>query len=334
MLCIQIRRRPSPLRWTPGIGSPLCPESQQWRWSTPCPSLAIASNGSWCSTATADPSEVRPTAVITSATAEAGAALGLRLLAGSWWERGQSGVAVISRAAADRYFGGVARAVGRRFQVGEADATVDVRIIGVSNDVANTDRTAMPPPRVWLPLSERSRRFSFVIKAEESQGLASSIRATVVATAAAVPIEGLQTFDAALQQAASSDYVVIGSLTGFAMLALLLASTGLFGVVSYAVAQRTAEFGTRMALGASARDVVQLVVRQSLTLLLIGLAIGLTSGIGVGFAMSSLLSGISPTDPLSIGAVLALLAFVTVMATAMPAWRASRIDPAIALRMG
>jgi ABC-type antimicrobial peptide transport system permease subunit len=166
-----------------------------------------------------------------------------------------------------------------------------------------------------------------VIKAEEPLALASSIRATVVATAAAVPIEGLQTFDAALQQAASSDYVVIGSLTGFAMLALVLASTGLFGVVSFAVAQRTAEFGTRLALGVSARDVVQLVVRQSLTLLLIGLGTGLSSGIGIGFAMSSLPYEISPMDPLSIGAVLALLALVTLTATALPAWRASRIDP-------
>ncbi len=151
-------------------------------------------------------------------------------------------------------------------------------------------------------------------------------------TPPAVPIEYLQTFDDALAKAASSDYVIIGMLTGFAILALVLASTGLFGVVSYAVAQRTAEFGTRMALGASAGNVIAIVARDSARLLAIGLAIGLAGGIGVGFTMKSVLFGLSPTDPLTLAAVIALLTTVTLLATALPAWRASRIDPVIALR--
>ncbi|HEX6213473.1 MAG TPA: FtsX-like permease family protein, partial [Vicinamibacterales bacterium] len=142
----------------------------------------------------------------------------------------------------------------------------------------------------------------------------------------------LMTFDAALDQAASSDYVVIGMLAGFALLALVLASTGLFGVVSYAVAQRTAEFGTRMALGARAADVVRLVAKEAVVLLAIGLAIGLSGGIGVAFGMQSLLFGLSPADPVSIATVVALLSLVMMTATALPAWKASRIDPVIALR--
>jgi putative ABC transport system permease protein len=113
---------------------------------------------------------------------------------------------------------------------------------------------------------------------------------------------------------------------------LVLAATGLFGVVSFAVSQRTAEFGTRMALGASAGDVMGLVVRQSVRLLLIGVGIGLTLGVGAGFAMGGALNGLSPLDPISIGSVIALLVMVTLAATAWPAWRASRIDPVIALR--
>jgi ABC-type antimicrobial peptide transport system permease subunit len=158
------------------------------------------------------------------------------------------------------------------------------------------------------------------------------VRAVVAARAPAVPIEYLGTFDDALARAASSDYVIIGMLTGFAILALVLASTGLFGVVSYAVAQRTAEFGTRMALGASAADVVRIVARDSVRLLAIGLSIGLAGGIGVGFTMKSVLFGLSPADPLTLASVVALLTTVTLLATALPAWRASRIDPVIALR--
>jgi len=155
----------------------------------------------------------------------------------------------------------------------------------------------------------------------------------VATHAAAVPIDFLLTWDDELAREASSDFVIIGMLSGFALLALVLAASGLFGVVSYTVAQRTAEFGTRMALGARAIDVVNLVARDSAKLLAVGLAIGLAGGIGVGFAMKSLLFGLSPSDPLTIGSVVTLLSIVTITATALPAWRAARIDPVIALRI-
>jgi ABC-type antimicrobial peptide transport system permease subunit len=116
------------------------------------------------------------------------------------------------------------------------------------------------------------------------------------------------------------------------MIALLLATSGLFGVISYTVAQRTPEFGTRMALGASAWDVISLVARQSLALALIGLTVGLIGGVGVGFTMGSLLYGTSPADAATLAGVSVLLTLVSFVATAIPAWRASRIDPVIALR--
>src|SRR5688572_1299588 len=276
--------------------------------------------------------EAQPTAVVTGISHDAGRALGLRLLTGEWWSDGSRDVAVISEAAARRYFGGVEHAIGRFLTVSQDDRLIRARVIGVSSDVANTDRTVSPPARVWLPLDPRARRFAYVVKAQNPAALSSSVRTVVATHAPAVPIEYLMTFDAALAQAASSDYAVIGMLAGFAVLALVLASTGLFGVVSYTVAQRTAEFGTRMALGARAVDVVRLVAKESLVLLAIGLGIGLAGGIGVAFAMQSVLYELSPTDPVSIATVIALLSLVTMTATALPAWKASRIDPVIALR--
>jgi ABC-type antimicrobial peptide transport system permease subunit len=151
--------------------------------------------------------------------------------------------------------------------------------------------------------------------------------------ASGVPVENLLRFTEALARAQSSDYVIIATLGGFALVALLLASAGLFGVVSYSVSQRTAEFGTRIALGATAWDVVRLVARQSLGLVAAGLAGGLAGGIAVGFSMGSLLFGTSPADPATLIGVAALLTAVAVTATAIPAWRASRIDPVIALRI-
>jgi hypothetical protein len=282
--------------------------------------------------AVADDQEARPSAVVTGASADAARALGVRLLAGEWWRDGARDVAVIAETTARRYFGGVDRAVGRSVSVTQGERQVEARVIGVASDVANTDRTEVPPARVWIPLDPAARRFAYLVRATNPAAVASQVRTVVAAQAPAVPIEYLMTFDAGLAQAASSDYVVIGMLAFFAVLALVLASTGLFGVVSYAVAQRTAEFGTRMALGARAWDVVRLVARESTVMLAIGLAIGLAGGVGVASTMKSVLFGLSPADPLTLLSVIALLAAVTVTATAVPAWRAARIDPVVALR--
>lgn len=279
-----------------------------------------------------DASQAQPTAVITGLSADGGPALGLRLLAGEWWADGARNVAVISESAARRHFGGVEQAIGRFVSLSEGEQLRRARVIGVATDVANTNRTEAPPPRVFLPLDPDARRFAYLVKTPDPAPLAGAVRTVIAAKAPAVPIEYLMTFDDALAQAASSDYAVIGMLAGFAVLALVLASTGLFGVVSYTVAQRTAEFGTRMALGAQTSDVVRLVARESIVLLAIGLSIGLAGGIGVAFTMQSVLYGLSPTDPTTIGSVVALLSMVTLAATALPAWRASRIDPVIALR--
>jgi ABC-type antimicrobial peptide transport system permease subunit len=283
-------------------------------------------------TAVSDTRDARPTAVVTGASAGAATVFGLTMLTGEWWTEGATNVAVIGETAARRFFGGVDRAVGRTLSLSRGDATVAARVIGVTSDVANTNRTEAPPARVWVPLDAQARRFSYVVRAADPAGLSGQARAVVATQAPVVPIDYLETFDAALAEAASSDYVVIGMLAGFALLALVLATTGLFGVVSYAVAQRTAEFGTRMALGARAADLVGLVAREAAIMLAMGLTIGLTGGVAVATTMTSLLYGLSPADPLTLAAVIALLAVVTIAATAWPALRAARIDPVIALR--
>jgi putative ABC transport system permease protein len=282
--------------------------------------------------AVADAKEARPTATITAASADTARALGLNMLTGEWWSDGARDVAVIGETTARRYFGGVDGAVGRSVSMSQGDRVVQARVIGVTSDVANTDRTEVPPARVWVPLDPRARRFAYLVRADEPAALANQVRTVVATQAQAVPIEYLNTFDGALDQAASSDYAIIGMLAGFAVLALVLASTGLFGVVSYGVAQRSAEFGTRMALGARASDVVRLVAKEAAVILAIGLTIGLAGGIAVASTMGSVLEGLSPTDPLTLGSVIALLSLVTLTATALPAWKASRIDPVIALR--
>ncbi len=278
------------------------------------------------------PGAPTPTAIVTGGRADAAGTLGVSLRAGAWWVEGTSGGAVISQTAAERYFDGVEGAIGRHLSLQGDDARGVYQVVGVSTDIANTDRTEAAPARIWIPMSPATRRMTFIIEGPDPGALASGVRTVVASVAPAVPVENLRTFTEAIRRAEASDYVIIGVLGGFAIVALLLATSGLFGVVSYTVAQRTAEFGTRMALGAGAWDVICLVARQSLGLVAIGLLVGLAGGIGVGFTMGSMLYGTSPADPATLGGVAAMLVMVTLIATALPAWRASRIDPVVALR--
>jgi putative ABC transport system permease protein len=278
-------------------------------------------------------SESRPMVIATGTTDGAASVLGLTLMAGRWWTSSDSGGVVVGRETAVRYLGGIEAAVGRSVSLWRGGNASTVQVIGVVNDVATGDPMDWMPPRVWLPISEDTRRVTFAVRTtRDPSTLTSEVRGVVARATPAVPIERLSTLSAALEVAASSDYVVVQVLAGFALLALVLAATGIFGVLSFSASQRTAEFGTRIALGASTFDVVRLVAGQALVFLACGLGIGLSGGLAVAFSMRGLLFDLSPIDPVTIAGVCAMLAVVTVAATALPAWRAGRVDPVTALR--
>jgi ABC-type antimicrobial peptide transport system permease subunit len=280
-----------------------------------------------------DANQSRPMVVATGTTERADAVFGLRMIAGQWWNAGERDVVVIGRETAVRYLGAVEGAIGRTVKLWRGAQESSVRIVGVVNDVASGDVMDWMRPRVWLPIADTARRVTFVVRTtREPAVLIRDIRGVIARTTPAIPIETLNSLPAELERAASSDYVVVQVLAGFALLALMLAATGIFGVLSFSASQRTAEFGTRIALGASTFDVIRLVARQALVFLVCGLAIGLTGGAAVAFSMRGLLFDLSPLDPVTIGGVSAMLAVVTVAATALPAWRAGRVDPVTALR--
>jgi predicted permease len=283
------------------------------------------------------PGELRPAAAVSQTTAGGGAALGLSLLAGEWWSRdaddGERGVAVVSRATADRYLGGPARALGRQLTMTSGSSKRTVRVIGVSNDVRSGQMTVEAVPRIWVPFEPGTRHMTFLIRTRSApDSIAAAVRTAVPGVAPAIPIEDLQTTPERLIRAQSSDFIVVSMLAGFALLALGLSATGLFGLVSYSVSQRTSEFGTRLALGARGRDLVRLVAGGAARLIGAGLAIGLAGGVAVGHGMRGVLYRTAPGDPVTIAGVAGLLALIAVLATLLPAVRAARLDPLQALK--
>jgi len=162
--------------------------------------------------------------------------------------------------------------------------------------------------------------------------LAEAARAAVYAIDGNLPVSNIRTLDAIVAKSISQQRFYMLLLTIFAGIALVLAAVGIFGVLSYAVSQRTREIGIRMALGAQGRSVVHLVVRQAMILVGFGVGAGLLLGLIVSQMMAKMLFDITPTDPTTFAAVAAVLGAVALLASYLPARRATRVDPIVALR--
>src|SRR5262249_43911003 len=145
-------------------------------------------------------------------------------------------------------------------------------------------------------------------------------------------INGIQTLDEIVGTSVAQPQLVERVVVAFAMLALALACVGIYGVMSFSVAERTREFAVRMALGASPRQILRLVLREGLGLTLAGTAVGLAAALALTRLMASLLFGVSATDPLTFGAAVVVMALTALVACSVPAWRGMRLPPVRALR--
>ena len=247
---------------------------------------------------------------------------------------GRAPVAVINKEMATRYFGGIDRAVGSRLAlVGDAFAPGGVEVIGVAGDVLRNDLEGINP-QVFLPAGQRAMKtISLVVRTTDPFALASSVRAHVRALDPDVPLYELRPFKQALDEDLSSLRVLGGMFVAFALLALVLAASGLYAVVSYATAQRVKEFGVRVALGALPGDITRMMLGQTARLVGIGLALGLVGGRLLSMGATTLLYRISPSDPITYVLVAMTLGTVALVAAYVPVRRATTIDPVSALRL-
>jgi predicted permease len=243
-------------------------------------------------------------------------------------------VVVVNRELARRYFGSADRALGQRVSLGRSDEPATWRVIvGVVGDTRPADITAPPDPELYLPLSqEAARGVSFMIRAPGGDGVAASIRRVMRDVDPALAVYELRTMDQALAIERSSDVMLTGLFVSFAVIALVLAATGLYGVIAYLVSQRTREIGIRIALGAVPGAVGRMVLGEAAVLFGLGMVLGLGIALLLARAMRTLLYGIGPVDLPTYVAAGAVLAAVMFIAAYVPARRAMRVNPLSALR--
>ncbi|HLN99946.1 MAG TPA: ABC transporter permease [Pyrinomonadaceae bacterium] len=205
-------------------------------------------------------------------------------------------------------------------------------IIGIVGDIRHRGLESQPAAAMYLPTYETGWMNLVIRTKGDPLGLAVSVRKEVQAIDPDQPVADIKTMEQWLDTAVAAPRYRTALLGLFALVALVLASTGIYGVMSYSVTQRTHEIGVRMALGARELDVLKLVVRQGMALVWAGIGIGLLGAVALTRVLSTLLFDVTAKDPLTFAAVAGLLTLVAFVACYLPARRATRVDPLVALR--
>jgi len=265
------------------------------------------------------------------------ASMRIPLRRGRWFTdremRERSDVVIVNEALARQYFGSQ-DPIGQRLTIAMNDPVVPTEIIGVVGDARYADLTATTRPMTYWPHPQLPyNTMTLTVRAAASPlTLAAAVQREIQSLDKDQPVSDVRTMDQWMSRALSRERFSSMLLAAFAGLALLLASIGIYGVMSYAVSQRQSEIGVRLALGAEPDRVRRLILGAGLKLVASGLAIGLAAGLILSRSLTSLLYQTSLADPETIGAVTLLLAAVATLAIYLPARRASRLNPIVALR--
>ena len=288
------------------------------------------------------PPAQQPAMQVRIATPEYFSTIGIPLRRGRTFDErdraGSTPVVLLTEAAVKQYFPNE-DPIGKKITLGWGRGPGTPRaggeVVGIIGDVKDAGLDEADPPQIYLPYRQWPvQGMAVVLKTAVPPGtVASAARREVYAVDPSLPVANVRTLDQVVARAISQPRFYMTVLTVFAVIALVLAAIGIFGVLSYAVAQRTREIGIRMALGARERAVVGLIVRHAMTLAASGVAVGMLAAWLLSKSMmSGLLFSTNPRDALTFGTVALTLAVVALLAAYVPARRATRVDPIVALR--
>jgi putative ABC transport system permease protein len=275
-------------------------------------------------------------AMFSSITGDYFRALQIPLLAGRTFELRDNydapKVAIINETIAKRHFGSPAKAIGKRLSIWR-DEKFMREIVGVVGDTKTGSLTGEGGAQIYVPNAQgRWNLMGLVIRtAGDPAAFATTLRHEVQALDKDQPIYNVRTMDDVVANSLGTRRVSMQLFTVFAVAALLLAAVGIYGVMAYSVTQRTQEIGIRMALGAQKGDVLRMIVRQGMTLTIIGVGVGLLGAFALTRVIANLLFGVNAADPATFATVALVLAFVALLACYLPALKAARVDPMKAL---
>jgi predicted permease len=288
---------------------------------------------------TTDP-ERRPVVFLTFVSPSYFDTLGLTMLAGRGFEAtdvpGQTPKIVVNEAAAERYFGG--RAVGRSVEVQVGQGVHPTEVVGVVASARNRSLDAPAEPEIFVNTRQvptgNNQLFVLLRAAGSPTALVSTLRAAARELDPGLPVYAVQSLEQAYASRGLPRRIATTLLSAFAAFALALAAAGIYAIVAHAAATRTREIGVRIALGAGARQVRRLIAPQALVPVALGALAGMLGALALGRGLDRLLYEVSAADPLTLGAVALLLGLVAWVAGDLPARRAARLDPVLALREG
>lgn len=240
--------------------------------------------------------------------------------------------AIVNQALAQRHFAN-ASPIGKRVRIGGDDAPW-LSIVGIVGDVRHSSIAEPTQPEIYLPMTQATPSMMMLAARTPArpEDLTGPIRAAVQAVDAAQPVYHVKTLDMLVGDSLGPQRMSAATVSLFSALALVLSAIGIYGVVSYSVSLQTREFGVRMALGATPRDVLARVLRNGGALIGSGVGIGIVAALGVSRLLGAVLVGITATDPLTYVSVTIVLTVTGLLACALPAWRASATRPISALR--
>jgi predicted permease len=243
-------------------------------------------------------------------------------------------VAIVSQSTARKLFPDLPSAIGRRIIMGSQGGGQIMEIVGVVSDVRSQTLASAPDVEFYRPVSQRPRTFMQLVvrTAGEPAAFEPTARQLMARIDPALPLTGVTTFRAVVDQSVAQERLLFTLLSVFAGLAVLLSTVGIYGVVAYFVGQRTIELGVRVALGADRREIIAMVLRQSLGPVMLGLVLGMAVTIVLAQFVQSLLFNVSALDPMTLIGAAGALCVIATLACAVPARRAARVSPMHALQ--
>jgi putative ABC transport system permease protein len=268
--------------------------------------------------------------------------LGVPLVAGRFFdardEDGRAPVVIINEALAKKYLPGV-DPIGRRLKDGGPERPIGpnnpwMEVVGVVGDIKYSGLDLPVEPTFYMPYRQNTWPGQFVVvrTSTEPAAIVPAVKEVVASLDKDLPLTRVRTMDEFISLSVAPPKFRTALVTIFAATGLLLAAIGIYGVMAYAVAERTRELGVRVALGATSSDVIRLVLRETLVLVGAGIAAGVVGALATTRLMGSLLFGVAPTDAVTFTAIAALLAATALVASYVPVRRATRVDPMVALR--